>query len=317
MNNWWTGKRVTVTGGHGFLGRRVVELLGKSAPAEVSTFSSADYDLTKQQHVARMYKDFRPDIVIHLAARVGGIGANRENPGRFFYENAIMGIEVMEQARLHGVDKFVAVGTVCAYPKLTPVPFSEDDLWLGYPEETNAPYGLAKKMLLVQAQAYRDQYGFNAIYLLPVNLYGPGDNFDPASSHVIPALIRRFLEAKQQQLPEVVVWGTGAASREFLYVDDAARAIVLAAELYERPDPVNLGSSHGVTIRELVEIITRLTGYEGSVTWDRTKPDGQPRRKLNVDRARVEFGFESAVGFEDGLRRTIAAYQSAISLRSV
>jgi GDP-L-fucose synthase len=313
MNNWWTGKRVTVTGGHGFLGRRVVELLRKSAPAEVSTFSSADYDLTKQQHVARMYKDFRPDIVIHLAARVGGIGANRENPGRFFYENAIMGIEVMEQARLHGVDKFVAVGTVCAYPKLTPVPFSEDDLWLGYPEETNAPYGLAKKMLLVQAQAYRDQYGFNAIYLLPVNLYGPGDNFDPASSHVIPALIRRFLEAKQQQLPEVVVWGTGAASREFLYVDDAARAIVLAAERYEKPDPVNLGSAQEVTIRELVEIIARLTGYEGSVTWDRTKPDGQPRRKLNVDRARAEFGFESAVGFEDGLRRTIAAYQSAMA----
>jgi GDP-L-fucose synthase len=315
MSSWWKGKRVTVTGGRGFLGRRVVDLIKQSDPAEVSTFSSSEYDLTKQHDVVRMYKDFRPDVVIHLAARVGGIGANRENPGRFFYENAIMGIEVMEQARQHGVDKFVAVGTVCAYPKFTPVPFSEDDLWLGYPEETNAPYGLAKKMLLVQAQAYREQYGFNAIYLLPVNLYGPGDNFDTASSHVIPALIRRFLEAKQQGLPEVVVWGTGAASREFLYVDDAARAIVLAAERYEKQDPINLGSSVEVTIRELVEIIARLTGYQGSVTWDHTKPDGQPRRKLNVDRARAEFGFESAVGFEDGLRRTIETYESATAAR--
>jgi GDP-L-fucose synthase len=219
----------------------------------------------------------------------------------------------MEHARRNSVRKYVAVGTVCAYPKFTPVPFSEDDLWLGYPEETNAPYGLAKKMLLVQAQAYRAQYGFNAIYLLPVNLYGPGDNFDPSSSHVIPALIRKCLEAKEQQLPEVVVWGTGNASREFLYVDDAARAIVLAAELYQKPDPVNLGSSNELTIRELVDIIVRLTGYDGRVTWDSTKPDGQPRRKLNVDRAKREFGFESKVGFEDGLRRTIESYRSAVS----
>jgi GDP-L-fucose synthase len=313
MSHWWTGKRVTVTGGRGFLGQRVVELLKKSEPAEVATFSSDDYDLTTQKDVARMYADLRPDVVIHLAARVGGIGANRENPGKFFYENAIMGIEVMEQARRHGVDKFVAVGTVCAYPKFTPVPFSEDDLWLGYPEETNAPYGLAKKMLLVQA--HREQYGFNAIYLLPVNLYGPGDNFDPSSSHVIPALIRKFLEANEQGLPEVVVWGTGNASREFLYVDDAARAIVLAAERYEKPDPVNLGSSHELTIRELVEIIVRLTGYSGRVTWDPTKPDGQPRRKLNVERAKREFGFESQVGFEDGLRKTLDAYKSATSAR--
>jgi GDP-L-fucose synthase len=313
MSNWWAGKRVTVTGGRGFLGQRVVELLNKSRPAEVAAFSSNDYDLTIQKDVARMYADMRPDVVIHLAARVGGIGANRENPGQFFYDNAIMGIEVMEQARRNNVSKFVAVGTVCAYPKFTPVPFSEDDLWLGYPEETNAPYGLAKKMLLVQAQAYRSQYGFNAIYLLPVNLYGPGDNFDPSSSHVIPALIRKCLEAKEQELPEMVVWGTGNASREFLFVDDAARAIVLAAERYEKPDPVNLGSSHELTIRELVEIIVRLTGYEGRVTWDPTKPDGQPRRKLNVERAKREFGFESQVSFEDGLRQTIKAYEAARS----
>jgi GDP-L-fucose synthase len=313
MTAWWTGKRVTVTGGHGFLGQRVVALLKQSGPADVAAVSHRDYELTKQQDVARMYDDLRPNVVIHLAARVGGIGANRENPGRFFYENAIMGIEVMEQARRNNVSKFVAVGTVCAYPKFTPVPFSEDNLWLGYPEETNAPYGLAKKMLLVQAQAYRAQYGFNAIYLLPVNLYGPGDNFDPSSSHVIPALIRKCLEAKEQGLPEVVVWGTGNASREFLYVDDAARAIVLAAERYETPDPVNLGSSQELTIRELVDIIVRLTGYDGRVTWDSTKPDGQPRRKLNVDRAKREFGFESKVAFEDGLRRTIESYRSAVS----
>jgi GDP-L-fucose synthase len=304
---------VTVTGGHGFLGRRVVELLRGLEPAELSTFSSSDYDLTKQQEVAQMYADQRPDVVIHLAARVGGIGANRENPGRFFYDNAIMGIELMEQARRHGVGKFVAVGTVCAYPKFTPVPLSEDDLWLGYPEETNAPYGLAKKMLLVQAQAYRAQYGFNAIYLLPVNLYGPGDNFDPNSSHVIPALIRKCIEAKKLGLPEVQVWGTGTASREFLYVDDAARGIVFAAERYDKPDPVNLGSSQELTIRELVEIIVKLTGFEGRIAWDHAKPDGQPRRKLNIDRARRELGFESHVDLEDGLRQTIESYAAALA----
>jgi GDP-L-fucose synthase len=314
MTDWWRGKRVTVTGGRGFLGSRVVESIRQLGPAEVFTFSSSEYDLTRQNDIARMYADQRPDIVIHLAARVGGIGANRENPGRFFYENAIMGIEVMEQARRTGVAKFVAVGTVCAYPKFTPVPFSEDDLWNGYPEETNAPYGLAKKMLLVQAQAYRAQYGFDGIYLLPVNLYGPGDNFDPKSSHVIPALIRKCVEAKEQGLSEIVVWGTGKASREFLYVADAARAIVLAAERYEKADPINLGSAQELSIRELVDIIVRLTGYEGRVVWDDTKPDGQPRRKLNVDRARTEFGFESEVPFEEGLRQTIDWYRASRSL---
>lgn len=311
VNSWWHGKRVTVTGGRGFLGSRVVELIRQSKPAELFAVSSSHYDLRLQHDVARMYAEQRPDVVIHLAARVGGIGANRENPGRFFYENAIMGIELMEQARRAGVAKFVAVGTVCAYPKFTPVPFSEDDLWNGYPEETNAPYGLAKKMLLVQAQAYRAQYGFNAIYLLPVNLYGPADNFDTASSHVIPALIRKCMEAKEQHAPEIVVWGTGSVSREFLFVDDCARGIALAAERYDKPEPVNLGSAHEVTIKELVDIIVKLTGYEGRIVWDHSKPDGQPRRKLNVERARKEFGFESAVDFEDGLRRTIASYELA------
>jgi GDP-L-fucose synthase len=311
VSSWWHGKRVTVTGGRGFLGSRVVEQIRESKPAELFAVSSGDYDLRLQSHVALMYAEQRPDVVIHLAAVVGGIGANRENPGRFFYDNAIMGIELMEQARLNGVAKFVAVGTVCAYPKFTPVPFSEDDLWNGYPEETNAPYGLAKKMLLVQAQAYRAQYGFNAIYLLPVNLYGPADNFDPTSSHVIPALIRKCIEAKEQGLPEIVVWGTGSASREFLYVDDAARGIALAAERYDKSDPVNLGSAHELTIKELVDIIVKLTGYDGRIVWDHSKPDGQPRRKLNVERARREFGFESAVDFEDGLRQTIASYELA------
>jgi GDP-L-fucose synthase len=315
VSSWWHGKRVTVTGGRGFLGSRVVEQIRQAKPAELFAVSSRDYDLRLQRDVALMYAEQRPDVVIHLAAVVGGIGANRENPGRFFYDNAIMGIELMEQARRTGVAKFVAVGTVCAYPKFTPVPFSEDDLWNGYPEETNAPYGLAKKMLLVQAQAYRAQYGFNAIYLLPVNLYGPADNFDPTSSHVIPALIRKCVEAKEQGLPEIVVWGTGSASREFLYVDDAARGIALAAERYDKPDPVNLGSAHELTIKELVDIIVKLTGYQGKVVWDHSKPDGQPRRKLNVDRARKEFGFESAVDFEDGLRRTIAAFKLATAAR--
>src|SRR5579859_5824120 len=304
---WWSGKRVTVTGGRGFLGTPLVRMI-EGAGANVATFSSRDYNLTRQADVARMYDDLRPEIVIHLAARVGGIGANRENPGSFFYENAIMGIELMEQARRRGVTKFVQVGTVCAYPKFTPVPFSEDDLWNGYPEETNAPYGLAKKMLLVQAQAYRQQYGFNAIYLLPVNLYGPGDNFDPSSSHVIPALIRKCIEARDSGAESIEVWGTGSATREFLYVDDAARGIVLAAERYDKPDPVNLGSSSEISIRDLVTLIAKLTGFKGELVWDATKPDGQPRRKLNVERARKEFGFESQVTFEEGLKKTIDWY---------
>lgn len=311
-NVFWSGKRVTVTGGHGFLGRQVVRLI-EGLGASVKTFSSAEYNLTKQADVTRMYVDQRPEIVIHLAARVGGIGANRDNPGAFFYDNAIMGIELMEQARHHDVNKFVQVGTVCAYPKFAPIPFSEDDLWNGYPEETNAPYGLAKKMLLVQAQAYREQYGFNGIYLLPVNLYGPGDNIDLHNSHVIPALIRKSLEARDAKSPSVEVWGTGAPTREFLYVEDAARAIVLATEKYNKADPVNIGSSEEISIKDLVELVVELTGFEGNVVWDRTKPDGQPRRKLNVDRAWKEFGFRSTTAFRAGLAETIRWYQKVMA----
>jgi GDP-L-fucose synthase len=306
------GLRVSVTGGLGFLGRRVVSQLRELGPAEIFTFSSAEYDLTRQADVARMYADQRPDLVIHLAARVGGIGANQENPGKFFYDNAIMGIELMEQARLTGVRKFVQVGTVCAYPKFTPVPFSEDDLWNGYPEETNAPYGVAKKALLVQAQAYRAQYGFNAIYLLPANLYGPGDNFDARSSHVIPALIRKCVEAVESSADSITVWGTGTPTREFLYVDDAARGILLAAEQYDGAEPVNLGTSHEVTIRELVEIIAAATGFSGRMDWDASRPDGQPRRKLRTDRARERFGFEARTALEDGIRETVDWYRASL-----
>jgi GDP-L-fucose synthase len=309
---FWKGKRVTVTGGRGFLGRHVVAALERVG-ADVSTFSSSDYNLTRQADVARMYGDFKPEIVIHLAAKVGGIGANRDNPGSFFYENAVMGIEVMEQARHHDVSKLVQVGTVCAYPKFAQIPFSEDDLWLGYPEETNAPYGLAKKMLLVQAQAYREQYGFNAIYLLPVNLYGPGDNVDLHNSHVIPALIRKCLEARDRKATSIEAWGTGKPTREFLYVEDAARAIVLAAERYDKPDPVNIGSSEEISIKDLTELIVELTGFQGTVNWDRTKPDGQPRRKLNVERAEREFGFRSSTPFRDGLGETIRWYQDVMA----
>jgi len=308
--NWWERKRVTVTGGRGFLGRPVTRMIEERG-AEVSTFSSAEYDLTRQTDVARMYQDLRPEVVIHLAARVGGIGANRENPGRFFYENAVMGVEVMEQARLSGVAKFVQVGTVCAYPKFAPIPFSEDDLWKGYPEETNAPYGLAKKMLLVQAQAYRQQYGFNAIYLLPVNLYGPGDRINLQDSHVIPALVRKCIEARDSGAKSVEVWGTGSATREFLYVDDAARGIVLATERYNKPDPVNLGSSIEISIRDLVGLIVELTGFKGQAAFDTSKPDGQPRRKLKVDRAEREFGFTSQTPFREGLKRTIEWFERA------
>jgi GDP-L-fucose synthase len=270
---------------------------------------SRDYDLRTSDGIRSALADGRPDVVIHLAAVVGGIGANRENPGRFFYENAIMGIELMEQARVANVAKFVQIGTVCSYPKFTPVPFHEDDLWNGYPEETNAPYGVAKKMLLVQGQAYRQQYGFDVIHLIPVNLYGPGDNFDPASSHVIPALIKKAVDARDAGHAYIEVWGTGSASREFLYVDDAAEGIVLGAERYDGAEPVNLGVGREITIRELVELIVRLTGFHGDVRWDASKPDGQPRRALDTSRAHELFDFEANTSFEDGLRRTIAWYE--------
>ncbi len=299
-----------VTGGGGFLGSAVVRRLQESGANSVFVPRWKDYDLRTKDGIDRAIADGQPQLVIHLAAVVGGIGANRENPGRFFYENAIMGIQLIEQARLAGVDKFVTVGTVCSYPKFTPVPFREDDLWNGYPEETNAPYGLAKKMLLVQSQAYREQYGFDAIYLIPVNLYGPGDNFDPASSHVIPALIKKCLDARENGDPYIEVWGTGSASREFLYVDDAAEGIVLAAERYDGMDPVNLGVGHEITIRELVEQIVELTGYEGEIQWDAGKPDGQPRRALDTSRARERFDFIAGTSFGAGLPRTIEWYRS-------
>ncbi|HEX9044141.1 MAG TPA: GDP-L-fucose synthase [Candidatus Limnocylindrales bacterium] len=299
---FWPGRRVMVTGGGGFL--------GSVGPTDVFVPRSAVYDLRTRDGVTRALADGRPDLIIHLAAVVGGIGANRENPGRFFYDNAVMGIELMEAARRAGVAKFVQIGTVCSYPKFTPVPFREDDLWTGYPEETNAPYGLAKKMLLVQAQAYRQQYGFDAIFLIPVNLYGPGDNFDPGSSHVIPALIKKCVDAREAGRDHIEVWGTGSASREFLYVDDAAEAIVLAAERYEGAEPVNLGVGQEITIRDLVALIARLSGFEGGIRWDATKPDGQPRRALDTSRARERFGFVAATSFEDGLRRTIEWYEA-------
>ena len=284
-------KRITVTGGGGFLGSHVVEALGRTGCGNVFVPRSEQYDLKRNGAVIDMYADARPQIVIHLAAVVGGIGANRENPGRFFYENVMMGIQVMEQARLHGVEKFVAVGTVCAYPKHTPVPFREEALWEGYPEETNAPYGLAKKMLLVQGQAYREQYGFNSIYLLPVNLYGPRDSCDPAKSHVIPALIRKCVDAVDSGAGSIEVWGTGSASREFLYVEDCARAVVLATERYDKPAPVNIGAGKEIEIRDLVRIIADLSGFRGEIVWDATKPDGQPRRCLVID---VNYSCRSA-----------------------
>ena len=298
-----------VTGGGGFLGGAVVRRLQAAGATEIFVPRSRDYDLRTPDGIARALAEGRPDLIIHLAAVVGGIGANRENPGRFFYENAIMGIELMEQARRASVDKFVQIGTVCSYPKFTPVPFHEDELWNGYPEETNAPYGLAKKMLLVQGQAYRQQYGFDVIHLVPVNLYGPGDNFDPASSHVIPALIKKCIDARVGGAGHIDVWGTGAASREFLYVDDAAEGIVLGAERYDGAEPVNLGVGHEITIRELVELIARLTRFGGEIRWDPSKPDGQPRRALDTSRARERFGFVARTGFEDGLRSTIEWYE--------
>jgi GDP-L-fucose synthase len=298
-----------VTGGAGFLGASVVRRLQAAGVRDIFVPRSADYDLRCAEGVRAAIDTGRPDVIIHLAAVVGGIGANRENPGRFFYENAAMGIELMERARLSGVEKFVQIGTVCSYPKFTPVPFHEDDLWNGYPEETNAPYGLAKKMLLVQGQAYRQQYGFDVIHLIPVNLYGPGDNFDPASSHVIPALIKKCVDARDRGEDHIDVWGTGAASREFLYVEDAAAAIVLAAERYDGADPVNLGVGHEITVRDLVGLIVKATGFKGEVRWDPSKPDGQPRRALDTSRARERFGFVATTSFEEGLAATIEWYE--------
>jgi GDP-L-fucose synthase len=309
VTDFWPGQRVMVTGGGGFLGSAVVDRLKASGADEIFVPRSREYDLRTIGGIDRALADARPQMVIHLAAVVGGIGANRENPGRFFYENAIMGIQLMEQARLAGVKKFVTIGTVCSYPKFTPVPFHEDDLWNGYPEETNAPYGLAKKMLLVQGQAYRQQYGFDVIHLVPVNLYGPGDNFDPASSHVIPALIKKCIDAREADDPFIEVWGTGSASREFLYVDDAAEGIVLGAERYNGAEPVNLGTGAEITIRELVKLIRDLTRFRGEIRWDATKPDGQPRRALDTARAAKEFTFRAVTPFPTGLQSTIAYYE--------
>ncbi|MGH7264017.1 MAG: GDP-L-fucose synthase family protein [Candidatus Rokuibacteriota bacterium] len=310
MEGTLAGKRILVTGGAGFLGAAVVARLAAEGCKEVLVPRQRDYDLTREEAVRRVYEWARPEVVVHLAAIVGGIGANRENPGRFFYDNLMMGTLLMEHGRRAGVEKFVAVGTVCCYPKHTPVPFREDDLWLGYPEETNAPYGMAKKMLLVQSQAYREQYGFNGVFLLPVNLYGPGDNFEPDRSHVIPAVIRRATEAVEAGADELVVWGSGKATREFLYVDDAAEGIVLAAARYEKPEPVNLGAGFEISIHDLVTEIARLADFRGRVVWDATKPDGQPRRCLDTSRAAREFGFRAHTSFEEGLARTVRWYQA-------
>jgi GDP-L-fucose synthase len=311
---FWTDKRILVTGGTGFLGSFIVEKLlnQKNVPPEMIRIPrSKDADLRKRENCIQAVKN--ADAVIHLAARVGGIGFNQKYPATLFYDNAIMGIQLMEAAREEGVEKFVAIGTVCAYPKFTPIPFKEENLWNGYPEETNAPYGLAKKMLLVQAKAYRDQYGFNAIYLLPVNLYGPRDNFDPEQSHVIPALIKKFVEACRENRKEVVIWGTGKASREFLYVEDAAEAIILATEIYNKPDPVNLGSGKEITISELAKKIASLADYHGKIVHDFSKPDGQPRRCLDTSKAKNEFGFEAKTDFGEGLRKTIEWYKDEFS----
>ncbi|HET7321921.1 MAG TPA: GDP-L-fucose synthase [Longimicrobiaceae bacterium] len=318
-HDFWRPLRVLVTGGSGFLGSHLIRRLRALEPAELFAPRSAEYDLTDPEAARQLVRDTRPDVVVHLAARVGGIGANRDNPGRFFYENLVMGVHLIEEARRAGVRKFVQLGTICAYPKFTPVPFREEELWGGYPEETNAPYGIAKKALLVQLQSYRAQYGFNGIYLLPVNLYGPGDNFDPASSHVIPALVRKMVEARDAGAPEVELWGTGEASREFLYVDDCARAVLLAAEHYEGADPVNLGTGGEIKIRELARVIADEVGYTGEIVYDSTKPDGQPRRCLDTSKALQCFGFRAHVPFREGLRQTVGWWEVASKgiLRSV
>lgn len=309
-HEFWAEKRVWVTGGAGFLGSFLVEQLRAKGAGQIFLPRSSEVDLREIGDVRRALKEFAPDVIIHAAARVGGIGANRKHPADFFYDNLMMGTQLMHEAYRANVGKFVALGTVCAYPKITPLPFHEEDLWNGYPEETNAPYGLAKKMLLVQSQTYRQQYGFNAIYLLPVNLYGPRDNFDPESSHVIPALIRKCLEAQERGQHEIVVWGDGSPTREFLYVEDAAEGILLAAERYNSPAPVNLGSAFEISIRELVELIAKLTGFNGKLVWDTSQPNGQPRRKLDTSRAREGFQFVSHTPFEKGLQKTIEWYRT-------
>jgi GDP-L-fucose synthase len=307
--------RICITGGRGFLGTHLVRIFKSHKYNKIFVADIDKYDLRKTDEIKRMYREIKPDIVVHLAAKVGGIGANREHPGEFFYDNLIMGIELMEQARKFRVQKFVALGTICCYPKFTPVPFKETNLWNGYPEETNAPYGLAKKMLLVQSQAYRQQYGFNSIFLMPVNLYGPGDNFDPNSSHVIPALIKKCFDALKVGDDEIVVWGTGNASREFLYVEDCAEAIVLATEKYNKSEPVNIGAGFEIRIKNLVKLIVRLTGFKGKIRWDKTKPDGQPRRKLDITKAKKEFGFKATTDFQSGLTRTIQWYKANLKIR--
>ena len=320
MNKFWSDRIVTVTGGNGSLGRVVRNKLAERDAKKVLVADIDRFDLRKQADIVRMYEEQKPDIVIHLAAVVGGIGANRENPGKYFYDNAIMALQLIEGARIYGLKKFVCIGTICAYPKFTPVPFKEEDLWNGYPEETNAPYGLAKKMAMVQLQAYRQQYGMNGIFLLPVNMYGPADNFDERSSHVIPAMIKKFIDAIQhvraQGQPEekahVTLWGTGGASREFLYVDDAAEGIVLAAEKYDKPDPVNLGVGSEIKIKDLAALIAQMTGFKGTIFWDRSKPDGQPRRMLATTRAEKEFGFRAKTDLHQGLQKTIEWYKDQV-----
>ncbi len=310
MAGFFENKRIVVTGGDGFLGSYITEKLRKRDCKNILIPKIEDYNLVKLDDINRMYADMKPEIVIHLAAVVGGIGANREHPGKFFYENLMMGVQLIEQARLRNVPKFVAIGTICAYPKFTPVPFKEEDLWKGYPEETNAPYGLAKKMLLVQSQAYRQEYGFNSIFLLPVNLYGPGDNFKPESSHVIPALIKKCVDAVEKRQEHITCWGTGKVSREFIHVDDAAEAILLAAEHYNKPEPVNIGAGFEITIKDLVEKIAKFTSFEGEIKWDSSKPDGQPRRCLDTSKAEKEFNFTAKTPFEEGLKETVDWYIS-------
>jgi GDP-L-fucose synthase len=310
--NFWGNQRVCVTGGSGFLGSFVVDKLRQRGAKEIFIPRKKDYNLVEIDAVKQMLADANPDILIHLAANVGGIGANRTHPAEFFYNNLMMGVPLLHEAWLTGVKKFVAIGTVCSYPKYAPIPFKEEDLWNGYPEETNAPYGLAKKMLLVQSQTYRQQYGFNSIYLLPVNLYGPKDNFDLETSHVIPALIRKCIEAKENNLPEIEVWGDGSPTREFVYVEDAAEGILLAAERYNESEPVNLGSSSEISIKELVELIVELTGFTGKLHWDTSKPNGQPRRKLDTQKAENLFGFRSTTNLVEGLKKTIQDYQNSL-----